>query len=57
MENLYSAIDEIVLSIKEYMEIDNLATLLLNPNKNFYKIKNIWDKNPNLRKLYGGLND
>lgn len=48
---------DFVLSIKEYMRLDNLATLLLNPNKNFYKIKNIWDKNPNLRKLYGGLND
>lgn len=31
------------LSEEEYQELDELATLLLNPNENFEKIKEIWE--------------
>lgn len=35
---------------------DDLATLMLNPNTNFSKLKEIWENNPKFRIMSGGLN-
>lgn len=45
------------LSEDEYKELDNLAELLLDPDKNFTKILEIWNKEPRFRVMKGGLND
>lgn len=37
------------LSEEELKELDNLANLMLNPDKNFYKLKNIFDNNKKYR--------
>ncbi len=44
------------LSEEEYQELDKLAELLLEPDKNFDKILEIWNKEPKFRILSGGLN-
>lgn len=44
------------LSDYEYKELDELATLMLEPNINFDKIKCIWDSNEKFRILSGGMN-
>lgn len=48
---------DFVLSEKEYEELDKLASLMLNPNDNFEKLKEIWDTNIKFRIMQGGLND
>ncbi len=44
------------LSEEEYIELDELATLMLNPDSNFDKIKKIWDTKPKFRIMSGALN-
>lgn len=44
------------LSEEEYQELDELATLMLEPNINFSKIKEIWENQPKFRVMSGGLN-
>lgn len=44
------------LSEEEYVELDNLAELLLDPDKNFDKILNIWNTEPKFRIMSGALN-
>lgn len=44
------------LSEKEYIELDNLAKILLNPNENFEKIQEIWKDNSKFRIMSGALN-
>lgn len=44
------------LSEEEYQELDKLAKLMLDPDKNFYKLKHIWDNEPKFRIMKGGLN-
>ena len=44
------------LSEEEYKELDCLAKLMLEPNKNFEKLKYIWENNLKYRMLCGGLN-
>lgn len=44
------------LSEDEYTELDNLARLMLDPNKNFKKLKCIWESNLKYRILCGALN-
>lgn len=44
------------LSEKEYIELDNLAELLLEPDKNFDKILDIWNNEPKFRIMSGALN-
>lgn len=43
------------LSQSELREIDNLARLMQNPNRNFNKLQAIWNKNMRFRLLSGGL--
>lgn len=40
----------------QYQELDNLALLLLEPDKNFEKLRDIWDNNLKFRILSGALN-
>ena len=44
------------LSESEYLELDRLAELLLNPDGNFDKIKNIWETETKYRIMPGALN-
>lgn len=44
------------LSEKEYKELDELANLMLVPNSNFDKLKEIWETNTKFRILSGALN-
>ena len=44
------------LSEEEYIELDNLAELLLDPDKNFDKILDIWDNVSKFRIMSGALN-
>lgn len=44
------------LDDEEYKELDNLAELMLEPNKNFEKLQNIWRKNIKFRIMSGALN-
>ena len=44
------------LSEEEYNELDNLARLMLSPNSNFNKLKEIWDNTPKYRIISGALN-
>lgn len=44
------------LSEEEYQELDNLATLMLNPNENFSKLQEIWNTNSKYRIMSGALN-
>lgn len=43
------------LSQTELKEIDNLARLMQDPDKNFIKLQNIWNTNKKFRLLKGGL--
>ena len=45
-----------LLTEEEYQELDELATLLLAPDKNFLKIQEIWNKKEKFRIMAGGLN-
>ena len=44
------------LSEQEYKELDELAKLMLNPNKNFEKLLEIWNTNTKYRIMQGALN-
>lgn len=44
------------LSEEEYKELDNLARLMLSPNSNFEKLKEIWENTPKYRIMSGALN-
>lgn len=44
------------LSEEEYKELDNLATLLLNSDKNFDKLLEIWNNESKFRIMSGALN-
>ena len=44
------------LSEEEYLELDELAILMLNPNKNFKELKEIWNTNIKYRIMQGALN-
>ncbi len=44
------------LSDEEYKELDYLAKLMLEPNKNFKELKYIWETNLKYRTLCGALN-
>lgn len=44
------------LSEEEYIELDNLAELLLEPDKNFDKILDIWNNKSKFRIMSGALN-
>lgn len=44
------------LSEEEYMELDELATLMLDIDSNFDKIKEVWDTKPKFRIMSGALN-
>ena len=52
----YILLKDFELSEDELRELDYLANLLLNPNENFAKIKDIWAKNLKFRIMAGGLN-
>lgn len=52
----YIADKNFELSEEEYKELDELAILMLDPNKNFEKLLNIWDENKKFRIMSGGLN-
>ena len=45
------------LSEEEYVELDELAILLLEPNENFDKIQNIWNTKSKYRIMSGALNE
>lgn len=44
------------LSIYEYKELDELASLMLEPDKNFDTLNYIWENNEKFRILVGGMN-
>lgn len=44
------------LSEDEYVELDNLAKLMINPNENFEKLQEIWNKISKFRIMSGALN-
>lgn len=44
------------LSEDEYLELDALAMLMLNPDENFDELLNIWDNCPKFKIMTGGLN-
>lgn len=44
------------LSEEEYAELDNLAKLMLDPDKNFEELLQIWNNEPKFRIMTGGLN-
>ena len=46
----------LILSEDEYKELDNLATLLLNPDDNFDKLLEIWNNESKFRIMSGALN-
>lgn len=45
------------LSEEEYKELDELATLMLDPDSNFEKLLEIWDNELKFRIMSGALND
>lgn len=45
------------LSEEEFIELDNLAKLMLDPDKNFDTLLSIWENNEKFRIMSGGLND
>ena len=45
------------LTEKEYVELDKLALLMLDPDKNFDKLQKIWNKKTKFRIMSGALND
>ncbi len=44
------------LSKGEYKELDSLAKLMLEPNKNFEKLQKTWEEIPKFRIMSGALN-
>lgn len=44
------------LTEEEYIELDELASLMLEPEKNFDKLNDIWQKNEKFRIMSGGMN-
>ena len=46
---------DFILSETELEELDNLAKLLLNPDKNFDTLQKIWNNTPKYRILSGGM--
>ncbi len=44
------------LSKEEYVELDNLARLMLDPDTNFEKLVEIWNNNTKFRIMTGGMN-
>lgn len=44
------------LSEEEYLELDELATLMLNPDENFDQLLEIWNTKPKFRILSGAFN-
>lgn len=44
------------LTEQEYLELDELANLMLNPNVNFKKLKDIWENKLKYRIMCGALN-
>lgn len=44
------------LSEEEYLELDELATLMLNVDSNFEKLLEIWESNEKFRIMSGGMN-
>ena len=44
------------LTEEEYKELDELVTLMLEPDKNFDKLIDIWNTKEKFRILSGGLN-
>lgn len=44
------------LNEEEYVELDNLAKLMLDPDTNFEKLLEIWNNNPKFRIMTGGMN-
>ena len=44
-----------VLTEEELSELDDLAELMFDPDKNFDALENIWKKNLKLRIMGGGL--
>ena len=45
------------LSEDEFLELDELARLMLEPDKNFDKLNHIWENNEKFRNMSGGMND
>ena len=45
------------LTEEEYIELDELAKLMLDPDKNFDKLLNIWNSQNKFRIMSGGMND
>lgn len=45
------------LANEEYMELDELAKLMLDPNNNFDKLLEIWNSQDKFRIMSGGMND
>lgn len=44
------------LSEEEYKELDQLANLMLEPDKNFEKLLEIWNKQEKFRIMQEGMN-
>lgn len=44
------------LTEEEYKELDDLAELMLDPNKNFDKLQKVWEEKPKFRIMSGALN-
>jgi len=44
------------LTDKEYFELDELAKLMLEPDKNFNTLKYIWENYEKFRVMSGGMN-
>lgn len=44
------------LTEEEYIELDELAKLMLDPNKNFDELNYIWENNEKFRIISGGMN-
>lgn len=45
-----------LLSEEEYQELDELATLMLNPDENFEELVHIWKNNEKFRIMARGMN-
>lgn len=45
------------LTNDEYIELDELAKLMLNPNENFATLKYLWENTEKFRIISGGMNN
>lgn len=52
----YLVFKDFKLSEDELKELDSLAELLLEPDKNFDAIRNVWERETKFRILRGGMN-